>query len=95
MINSERLKAAREAAGLSQSELALKMNVDRNLINMAETGKQPLAIKHLVPLCLALGVSSDYLLGITELDAVRQQAVAQVRREMHAQLNQFLELAHA
>jgi len=95
MINSERLRAAREAAKLSQSELAEKMNIDRNLINMAETGKQPLAIKHLVPLCLTLGVSADYLLGISDNDAVRQQAYALARRDITNQLAQFMGVAHA
>ena len=96
MINSERLKAAREAAGLSQSELAERLDVDRNLISMAEIGKQPLAIKHLVKVCSLLGVSADYLLGISDNDAIRQQAVAVVRQEMTQRLTQMmLAVAHA
>jgi len=96
MIKSERLKAAREAAGLSQSELAEKMGVDRNLIFMAENNRQPLAIKHLVTVCSALGVSADYLLGISDNDAIRQQAVALVRQEMTQRLTQMMmAVAHA
>ena len=41
---AERLRAARVAAGLTQGQLAILLDVDRNTVNRAENGKnEPLA----------------------------------------------------
>jgi transcriptional regulator with XRE-family HTH domain len=64
MVNSERLRAAREAAGLNQSELAERIGVTRNVISLVESGKQSLATRNLVKACAVLNVSADYLLGM-------------------------------
>lgn len=66
MVNSERLRLAREAAGLNQSELAERIGVTRNVISLVESGKQSLATRNLVKACRALKVSADYLLGMDE-----------------------------
>ncbi len=70
MVNSERLRLAREAAGLNQSELAEKIGVTRNVISMVEKGKQSLATRHVVKACRVLGVSADHLLGMDEPEPV-------------------------
>ena len=61
-----RIKEARKAAGLSQSELARHMNLSRSTVAMWETEASrpdPDQIKEMSKL---LCVSSDYLLGITD-----------------------------
>lgn len=68
MVNGERLKAAREAAGLNQSELAERIGVSRNVISMVERGQQSLATRNLVKACALLNVSADHLLGMDKLE---------------------------
>ncbi len=59
----ERLVAAREAAGLSQRELAEKLEITQRALSWWE--REPVALKpeQLVALTDALGVTSDHLLG--------------------------------
>ena len=59
----ERLVAAREAAGLSQRELADKLGMKQRALCWWE--REPVALKpeQLAALTAALGVSADYLLG--------------------------------
>lgn len=63
---SNRIKTAREAAGLSQEKLAEKIGVSRNAVAKWENGNSMPQIDKLASLSLSLGVSSDYLLGIKQ-----------------------------
>lgn len=58
----EKLKELREAAGLTQEELASRLGVSRKSINRYEQGKMPDAYV-LQKLALFFNVSADYLLG--------------------------------
>jgi transcriptional regulator with XRE-family HTH domain len=62
----ERLVAAREAAGLSQRELADKLGMKQRALCWWE--REPVALRpdQLAALTAALGVSADYLLGRDE-----------------------------
>ena len=63
---SMRLKQLREAKGLSQAELARRINVGRDSYNKYErTGIQP-TYETLINLATEFGVSVDYLLGKSE-----------------------------
>ncbi|OQW96206.1 MAG: hypothetical protein BWK77_05895 [Verrucomicrobia bacterium A1] len=59
----ERLVAAREAAGVSQRELADKLGITQRALCWWE--RQPVALKpeQMAALTVALGVSADYILG--------------------------------
>ena len=59
----ERLVAAREAAGLSQRELADKLGITQRALCWWE--REPVALKpeQLAALTVAVGVSADFLLG--------------------------------
>jgi len=59
----ERLVAAREAAGLSQRELADKLGITQRSLCWWE--REPVALKpeQLAALTVAVGVSADFLLG--------------------------------
>jgi transcriptional regulator with XRE-family HTH domain len=59
----ERLVAAREAAGLSQRDLAEKIGISQRALSWWE--REPVALKpeQLVTLAEALGVTADHLLG--------------------------------
>ena len=65
---SDRLASARKRVGLSQSQLAAKMGgrYDRTMISHVETGKSGLVGEGLSRAALVLGVSIDYLFGLTD-----------------------------
>ena len=60
----DRLKAAREDADLTQAQVAEQTGIARRQYIRYEQGAQEMGIAKLRALCLALGVSADYLLGL-------------------------------
>ena len=60
----ERLKAARKAKGMTQSELADICETSQILISYYEGGQRKPGLDMLVKMINALGVSADCLLGI-------------------------------
>ena len=64
----ERLAAAREKAGLSQFQLALKLGdrYDRSMIGHVEHNRSELLVDGLTEAARVLEVSADYLLGLTD-----------------------------
>ena len=67
-----RVIALRQHAGLSQEKLAQKMDISRNTLWYIESGRtRNPRMDHLIALCQALGVSADYLLGLTESTELR------------------------
>ena len=60
----KRIKERRKNLEISQSELAEAIGVQSAVISHFETGKRNPSIKTLRALCIALGVSADYLLEI-------------------------------
>ena len=61
MAQNERMKRARKAIGLSQEELARKIGVSRQTINMIERGDYNPTLKLCIQLCHALGPTLDAL----------------------------------
>ncbi len=60
------LRDAREAAGMTQEELALKAEVDRPYISLLEHNKKSPTLKMLFRLCDALGVKASDLIARVE-----------------------------
>jgi len=62
-----RIRKERDRLGLSQEKLAQRMGLDRNTLWHIEAGrtKNPRA-DHIIALATALGVSADYILGLTD-----------------------------
>lgn len=58
----KRIKHRREAAGLSQEQLAEQLNLSKNHISSMECGKSMLTTKCLLALCDVLGGTPDYYL---------------------------------
>lgn len=65
MSTGERIKAARNKAGLKQSELAEKLGVAVITIGQYERGKRQPRLEQLQAIAAALDVSVNYLLGLT------------------------------
>ena len=66
---SERLKASRKEARLTQVELAKILKVSTGTIGMWETGKREPKFEAMVQLSKTLNKSVDYLLGLSENDS--------------------------
>ena len=63
---SERLKASRKEAGLTQVELAEVLKVSSGTVGMWETGKREPKFEVMGHLSKTLNKSVDYLLGLSE-----------------------------
>ena len=58
----KRIKYRREMAGLSQEQLAERLNLSKNHISSIECGKSMLTTRSLVAICNILGGTPDYYL---------------------------------
>ena len=63
---SSRLKKLREEHGLSQAELADKLNISRGSISFYENNSRVPDIDVLFSLCQYFSVTSDYLIGLSD-----------------------------
>jgi len=63
MSSESRLRAARESAGLSQSDLARRAGVSRQLVGAVEAGRHLPRVDSALALAEALGVAVDSLFG--------------------------------
>ena len=59
----ERIRKLREQNGMSQSELAKKLDVTRSSVNAWESGLSTPTTQYIVALTRLFHVSADYLLG--------------------------------
>ena len=66
----ERLAEVRKDHGDTQQNLADKMNVSKHTVSSWEQEKSEPNHEMLVKLCRLYGVSSDYLLGLSDIDPV-------------------------
>ncbi len=64
MEHYERIRALREDADKTQTEIAKLLGIRQNYYSEQERGKKPFQIKQIKALCLYYHVSSDYLLGL-------------------------------
>ena len=65
-IFGNRLKELRIKSGLTQAQLADKLNISASTIGMYEQGRREPDNDTLTKLCIELNTSVDYLLGIKE-----------------------------
>ena len=65
-IVGQRLRAARALRGFNQAQLAAKMGLTREAISMIELGRSRVRVDRLATAARMLGVSTDYLEGLTE-----------------------------
>jgi transcriptional regulator with XRE-family HTH domain len=65
-VIGNRIKATRDKIGMSQKELAEKVNVSPSAINQFEKGEKKPSSEVLARITNKLGVSADYLLGASD-----------------------------
>ena len=66
MTLGDRIRQAREQAGISQAELARRIGISKNAMNTIEGGQSDPRVSRIVAIALVLGVSTDTLLDIQE-----------------------------
>lgn len=64
----KRIRIARELAGLTQERLAEAVDVSRTAVARWESGDIEPNLKHLIDIAKLLDVSTDFLLGISNID---------------------------
>ena len=64
------IKSLRETAGLSQSALAKRLGVTRSSVNAWEMGLSIPTAQYIVELSQLFHVSTDYLLGLNNTQAI-------------------------
>ena len=76
-IISERIKALRELAGITQADLARRLHVTRSSVNAWEQGISVPSTQLLVELAETLSISTDYLLGIERTSSIGVDGLTQ------------------
>ncbi len=99
MILAEKLYKLRERSGLSQEQLAEKMNVSRQSISKWEGGSSIPSMDKIVELSRIYGITTDYLLK-DEIETLPDEVVADLgegdkARELTIEdANSFLDIIH-
>ena len=73
---SETMSALRKARGLSQRKAAADLSISQALLSHYENGAREPGLDFVRRACAYYGVSADYLLGISELPAGADAALA-------------------
>lgn len=66
METYEILKELRENRDLTQQNIADLLKIGRTMYRRYETGETEIPVRHLKVLCAFYGVTSDYILGLTD-----------------------------
>lgn len=92
-----RIRSARQAAGLSQTQLAEQCNLSISFLGHIERGTRKMSLETLVVLCEALNLSCDYLLQdeLPYSDAVINHIIASVKKQGPYQYDRYLTIIKA
>ena len=82
----ERLADARRRKGLTLADLAIALGdrYDHSVLSRVEANKSSLRLDGLIRAALELGVSTDYLLGLTDDPTPAAQLLEQMKRQEKA-----------
>ena len=92
MSFGERLLTARKAKGISQEDLAARLEVSRQTIYKWETGITSPDVERLQELSRVLEVSASYLLGEAALAVKAESGVVPVKEKMAESLSIYKKL---
>lgn len=67
MSIGKRIQLLREMIGMTQKELADKIQISYSVMNRIESGERPARDEEIKRIAKALDVSTDYLLGLTDV----------------------------
>ena len=66
------VRAAREAAGVTQQEAALRADMDRAYLSEVENGKRSISVDRLLRLCASLNVRASAIIAQLEENVARK-----------------------
>ena len=69
-IFAQNLRRLRQEKGLTQKQLAKLANISHQSISYYENGERPVNSDSLIAIAKCLGVSTDYLLGISKVSSL-------------------------
>lgn len=75
----KRLREARIRCNLTQDELAQQAGLTSHVVWKIENGKREPTASELGPLCVVLGVSADWVLGLAWNDGMQLAELAELR----------------
>lgn len=82
----QRITARRKALGMTQEELAEKLDVSPQMISNLELGKKAIRPENLARVCAVLNLSADFVLTgsslNTQLDAMTEKMVSLSQQEL-------------
>lgn len=64
MTLQDRIRATRTDLDMTQSAIAAALDIPQQQYSRYETGRNEIPPRYLAKICLTLGVSADYLLGL-------------------------------
>ncbi|WP_243577919.1 helix-turn-helix domain-containing protein [Clostridium minihomine] len=77
MMIAEKIKSLRVARGLTQAELARQLGITRNGVNSWEQGLSMPSPAYLVELAKLFRVTTDYLLGLSEMESINVSGLSE------------------
>lgn len=91
---SDKIKQLREQAGLSQSQLAKKLDVTRSSVNAWEMGLSTPTTQYIVLLSRLFHVSADYILGIEAEQMIPLRGYTEAEVELVLKLLRYFDEQH-
>jgi len=82
MSVAERLRQAREAAGLSQGQVAKKLEMHRPTISEIEAGRRKVSAQELEQFSNVYGVSADWIVSGSTGDVTTDARILMAAREL-------------
>ena len=79
----QRIARFRKQRGCTQKELAVRIGVPHSLITDYERGKLRLHDKMVIRFAMALGISTDELLGLTGMSHIEAKPSLRIMRRLH------------
>jgi len=89
-----RIKELREQYGITQSQLANKMDVTRSSVNAWEMGISLPCLSKVIELALFFHVSTDYLLGIESNEVISLDTFTFQEKELVSNLIMYISNMH-
>ncbi|MGF2924903.1 helix-turn-helix domain-containing protein [Lactococcus garvieae] len=90
----EKLKAVRKSKGLTQLELAKRLNASKGAISAYEQGITYPSVDVLIKICDILDTSSDYLLGISDEVTIKMSGLSEKQMESFLEFVAIVEQAN-
>lgn len=91
---NERIRYLRKRSHMTQTDLALRMNVTRSGVNAWEMGISKPTLDNLTYLSKIFHTTTDYLLGIEQKEVITLTHFSSEEKELILQLIHYIESRH-